>query len=276
MKRALWSAEALLIASATALIAASYGLVRLGYGLVVPDAQATLGLTSAAAGMVGSLGSLSYCVALLAGIGAVLEHPTRVVIASGLCGVIGSLGIALAPTAGLFGAAAVLASASAGLASPATMHLVAERVAARRQGQAQGVVNAGTGRVCSPPEPSLCSSPRSGERRGRPSPCSRPWRRGHRMGGSAGATLRPRAGDLGSAPWSAPWRDPRLYPSTWRPDCSAWAAPRCDLRPDPPGIGVGPEPGGIDDRLDGARCRRAGVRADGAGYRRGGPSAPPG
>jgi predicted MFS family arabinose efflux permease len=213
MKRSLWSAETLLTASSTALIAAAYGLVRLGYGLVLPDAQATLGLTSAAAGLVGSLGSLAYCVALLAGIGTVLAHPARVVVASGLCGAIGSLGIALAPTAGLFGCAAVLASASAGLASPATMHLIAERVAPGRRGQAQGVVNAGTGpgllcagalAVLLAPQwraawatiavltaLAAVATVWAARRAARPSaPGSRP----------------------GSASWSAPWRDRRLYP----------------------------------------------------------------
>lgn len=144
MKRSLQSSS-ILVGSSMALVAASYGVVRYGYGLALPDAQADLGVTDRAGGVIGSLGSLCYCAAMLLGIALAARRPRLVVALSGTTGTLGSLGVAFAPTPAAFAVAAVTASAAAGLASPATMQLVTTHLAPHARPVAQGVVNGGTG-----------------------------------------------------------------------------------------------------------------------------------
>ncbi|MDR6174151.1 putative MFS family arabinose efflux permease [Nocardioides zeae] len=127
-----------------ALVASTYGLVRLAYGLFLPDVQADLALGDRAAGYVSSGASLAYCVGALAGLVAD-RRPRTVLTAAVLTGGVGATGMALAPGAGTFAVAAVLASSSAGLASPALVAIVDRQVAADRRERAQAVVNSGTG-----------------------------------------------------------------------------------------------------------------------------------
>lgn len=134
----------LLVVTGLAFIASTYGLVRLAYGLFLPDVQADLGLGDRAAGYVSSGASLAYCAGALAGLTAD-RRPRTVLTAAALTGVVGAGGMALAPGAGTFAAAAVLASSSAGLASPALVAIVDRHVAADRRARAQAVVNSGTG-----------------------------------------------------------------------------------------------------------------------------------
>lgn len=134
----------MLVAAGLALVASTYGLVRLAYGLFLPDVQADLALGDRAAGYVSSGASLTYCVGALAGLVAD-RRPRTVLTAAVLTGVVGATGMALAPGAGTFAVAAVLASSSAGLASPALVAIVDRQVAADRRERGQAVVNSGTG-----------------------------------------------------------------------------------------------------------------------------------
>lgn len=134
----------MLVVAGLAFIASTYGLVRLAYGLFLPDVQADLGLGDRAAGYVSSGASLAYCAGAIVGLVAD-RRPRTVLVAAALTGVVGATGMALAPGAGAFAAAAVLASSSAGLASPALVAIVDRRVAVDRRARAQAVVNSGTG-----------------------------------------------------------------------------------------------------------------------------------
>lgn len=134
-----------LVASGTALIAATYGLVRLAYGLFLPDVQRSLSLGDGPAGLIAAGSSLVYCVGALVGF---LLAPTRprttVALASASAG-LGVAGMATSATSAVFGVTAVVASAGAGLASPALVRLVQRDLPAGRADGAQAVVNSGTG-----------------------------------------------------------------------------------------------------------------------------------
>ncbi|MBF4581770.1 MFS transporter [Curtobacterium sp. VKM Ac-2865] len=134
-----------LVVVGTALIAVTYGLVRLAYGLVLPDVQADLGLSASTAGGIASGASLLYCVGAVVGFVQAARHPRALVVAATLTAAVGSVGMALAPDAGVFGAAAVLGSAGAGLASPALVQVVMRNVAQAGVSRAQTIVNSGTG-----------------------------------------------------------------------------------------------------------------------------------
>lgn len=147
MKRSFsnWAHPTTLVVAGTALIAVTYGLVRLAYGLVLPDVQADLGLSASAAGGIASGASLLYCVGAVVGFVQAARHPRALVVAAALTAAVGSVGMALAPGAGVFGAAAVVGSAGAGLASPALVQVVTRNVAPAGVSRAQTIVNSGTG-----------------------------------------------------------------------------------------------------------------------------------
>ncbi len=145
MKRSFLLRQRVLVASGLGLIAATYGLVRLAYGLFLPDVQRDLGLSSGAAGWISSGASVLYCVGALVGFVLAARVPRALVLAAALVAGAGALGMAGAPGTTVFGAASVLGSAGAGLASPTLVRLVAEQVPDAVQGRAQSIVNAGTG-----------------------------------------------------------------------------------------------------------------------------------
>lgn len=131
--------------SGLGLIAATYGLVRLAYGLFLPDVQRDLGLRADAAGWVSSGASALYCVGAVAGFLLAARMPRVLVAVATLVAGAGAIAMATAGGATAFGVSAVVASAGAGLASPALVRIVAARVPQALQGRAQAIVNAGTG-----------------------------------------------------------------------------------------------------------------------------------
>ncbi len=131
--------------SGLGLIAATYGLVRLAYGLFLPDVQRDLGLRSDAAGWVSSGASAMYCVGAVAGFLLAARMPRALVAVSTLVAGVGAIAMAAAGGSLAFGISAVVASAGAGLASPALVRIVAEQVPSALLGRAQAIVNAGTG-----------------------------------------------------------------------------------------------------------------------------------
>lgn len=126
-------------------MAATYGLVRLAAGLYLPDVQADLGLGTAAAGLVSSGASVVYCVGALLSLVLAGRHARALVVASAATAGGGALGMALAPDVVTFAALAVLASAGAGLASPAMVALLQQDPTTSERPAAQSAVNSGTG-----------------------------------------------------------------------------------------------------------------------------------
>jgi predicted MFS family arabinose efflux permease len=137
--------DGMLLAAGTSFIAMTYGLVRMAYGLFLPDVQAELSFDAAAAGLISSGASLSYCVGALIGLLAGAAHPRRLVIGAALCAGIGSAGMAAAMQPSVFAPFAILSSTGAGLASPALVSIIGRNVARRDNDRAQSIVNAGTG-----------------------------------------------------------------------------------------------------------------------------------
>ncbi|QWS33736.1 MFS transporter [Curtobacterium aetherium] len=134
-----------LVASGTALVAATYGLVRLAYGLFLPDVERSLSLDAGPAGWIASGSSVVYCAgALLGFVLAPVRPRTTVVLAAATAG-LGVAAAAASPSASWFAVATVVASAGAGLASPALVRLVQRDLPAERVDRAQAVVNSGTG-----------------------------------------------------------------------------------------------------------------------------------
>ncbi|MFS0731551.1 MFS transporter [Curtobacterium sp. 1P10AnD] len=158
MKRSFSLRTVAFTVSGTALIAVTYGLVRLAYGLFLPDVQRDLDLAAAAAGWVSAGASGCYCIGALAGFLLARAHARSLVVAAALAAATGALGMAASPGTGVFAIAAVVGSASAGLASPALVRLVGERTSRvddhrdddhradeHRAARLQAAVNAGTG-----------------------------------------------------------------------------------------------------------------------------------
>lgn len=139
------SRSAGVVLAGTALVAATYGLVRLAYGLFLPGVQADLGLTTAAAGLTSAGASVVFCLGALTGFALAGRHPRPLVVASATSAAVGAAGMALAPSAAVFSTFSVLASAGAGLASPALVTVVRRGARAEAQHRAQAVVNSGTG-----------------------------------------------------------------------------------------------------------------------------------
>ncbi|GMA29548.1 hypothetical protein GCM10025874_28010 [Arenivirga flava] len=131
--------------ASSALVAATYGLVRLAWGLHLPDMQDELRFDAGAAGAISSAASIAYCVGALAGFLLASRRARTLVLLAGATGAFGSIGMALAASTSALAPAAVLASAAAGLASPALVRIVQRGMRSSAVDRAQAVVNAGTG-----------------------------------------------------------------------------------------------------------------------------------
>ncbi|MFS0714311.1 MFS transporter [Microbacterium sp. 2P01SA-2] len=145
MKRSFSFGRWALVAAGVALIAATYGLVRLAFGLHLPDMSADLGVDTATAGLVSAAGSIVYAIAAVVGFFAAERHPRVLVVTATLTAGGGAVGIAAATDVATFGPAAAIASAGAGLASPALVRLVASTFTDDKSRTPQAIVNAGTG-----------------------------------------------------------------------------------------------------------------------------------
>ncbi|WP_130013483.1 MFS transporter [Serinicoccus sediminis] len=133
-----------LVAAGVALIASTYGMARFGVGLMHPQmVQARPGLDGALRAA-GTAQFASYCLAVLVGGRLAATRPRGVVVAAGLSAGVGALGLVLAHSVPAFTAAAFLAGAGAGLASPALVPLLDRAVPTRQAGLSQAAVNSGT------------------------------------------------------------------------------------------------------------------------------------
>lgn len=132
------------VLSGMALIAATYGLARFGYGLFLPRLEETFALGPAVAGVVQAGSFIAYSVSALIA-SRMGTRPRAVVATAGLTATVGSLGVALAPGAGVLAVSVVVAGAGAGFATPGLVAVVERNVAAERAETAQTIVNAGTG-----------------------------------------------------------------------------------------------------------------------------------
>jgi predicted MFS family arabinose efflux permease len=133
-----------LVVAGVVLIAATYGMARFGVGLLHPQMAAARPGLDGALGPAGTAQFLSYCLAVVVAGRLVRTRARAVVLAAGLSAGVGALGLMLAHTPLTFTAAAFVAGAGAGLASPALVPVLDRAVPTRRSGLTQTAVNSGT------------------------------------------------------------------------------------------------------------------------------------
>lgn len=130
----------------TAMIAITFGLARYGYGLLLPDMKAELGIGPSAAGLISSLGYVSYLVANAAVVPLTSRRGARVAVAAAAaCAVFGMAVIAAAGSAWAVTLGVTIAGAAAGLAFPPYAEIVDRHVAPPRRAVVWSTISSGTG-----------------------------------------------------------------------------------------------------------------------------------
>ncbi len=136
----------LLVPAGVGMIAVSFGLARYGFGLLLPDMRATLGITPATAGLVGSSAYVSYLLANALVVALTVRTGPRVplLLATGTA-VGGMVTIAGADDAIGLALGVLMAGASAGFAFPPYADVVASAVPERRRSSSWATISSGTG-----------------------------------------------------------------------------------------------------------------------------------
>lgn len=125
--------------------AVAYGPARVGYGLFVPDFRQGFGLSTAAAGLIGSGLQAGYLLALAATALLVARlGPRTLVAAGGASAVLGMLLVALSPAVAVLTLGVVLAGMSAGFSWSPYNDLAEETVTERSRGRVLSAVSTGT------------------------------------------------------------------------------------------------------------------------------------
>jgi predicted MFS family arabinose efflux permease len=130
----------------TAMIAVTFGLARYGYGLLLPDMKADLGIGPSTAGLISSLGYLTYLVANAAVVPLASRLGERVAIAFAAASA--ALGMAVIAVAGSAWAVAIgvlIAGTAAGMAFPPYADIVDRHVDAPRRAVVWSTISSGTG-----------------------------------------------------------------------------------------------------------------------------------
>ncbi|MFC5731582.1 MULTISPECIES: MFS transporter [Nocardioides] len=130
----------------TAMIALTFGLARYGYGLLLPDMKDDIGIGPSAAGLISSVGYLSYLVANAAVVPLVSRRGSRVALAGAAASA--ALGMAMIAVAGsvwVVAAGVLVAGAAAGMAFPPYADIVNSHVSVRRRDVVWSTISSGTG-----------------------------------------------------------------------------------------------------------------------------------
>ncbi len=125
--------------------AIAYGPARVGYGLFVPDFREDFGLSTGAAGLIGSGLQAGYLLALLVTALLVARLGPRILVAvGGASAVLGMLLVALSPVAVVLALGVVLAGMSAGFSWSPYNDLAEESVPERSRARVLSAVSTGT------------------------------------------------------------------------------------------------------------------------------------
>ncbi|GAK05946.1 hypothetical protein JCM19037_4485 [Geomicrobium sp. JCM 19037] len=128
-----------------AMIAVTYAFARLSFGMFLPDISNTLGLDASDGGLVGSIGYISYSIALFFSSFAIHRFGfKRVNQIAGLTAVVGLVGMATATSLLHLGAGVFIAGLGSGLASPALSQMAYQTFTRTRVDQANTWINSGT------------------------------------------------------------------------------------------------------------------------------------
>ncbi|GEL68106.1 MFS transporter [Marinilactibacillus psychrotolerans] len=134
-----------LIAPGAAMIAVNYAFARFSYGLFLPYISDSLNLSESEAGLIGTLGYISYSIALIcSNIFIDKFGPLKVTQLAGLSAVIGLLGIALSANYFLLGVSMFTAGLGSGWSSPAFSKLVDRSFPEDQKDQGNSWINSGT------------------------------------------------------------------------------------------------------------------------------------
>jgi predicted MFS family arabinose efflux permease len=135
-----------LVAAGAAVVGISFGLARYGYGLLLPDLRATLDLSSATLGVIGSGSIAAYLLATVAaGALAARAGARSLVVAGGALAVAGMAIVAAAESAIVLGTGILVAGAASGLVFPPFADAVQQRLAPRAQARGMAIISSGTG-----------------------------------------------------------------------------------------------------------------------------------
>lgn len=130
----------------TAMIALTFGLARYGYGLLLPDMKADIGIGPSAAGLISSLGYVSYLVANAAVVPLASRHGSRVAVALAAgSAAVGMAAIAVADSAWLVAVGVAVAGVAAGMAFPPYADIVDRYVDDSRRVVVWSTISSGTG-----------------------------------------------------------------------------------------------------------------------------------
>jgi predicted MFS family arabinose efflux permease len=130
----------------TAMIAVTFGLARYGYGLLLPDMKAEVGIGPSTAGLISSLGYVSYLVANSAVVPLTSRRGARVAVAGAAASA--AVGMAVIAVAGSVWAVLLgvtIAGAAAGMAFPPYADIVDRHVDAPRRAVVWSTISSGTG-----------------------------------------------------------------------------------------------------------------------------------
>ncbi|WP_408899437.1 MFS transporter [Nocardioides sp. R1-1] len=130
----------------TAMIAITFGLARYGYGLLLPDMKAELGIGPSAAGLISSLGYVSYLLANAGVVPLTSWRGARVAVAAAASAAASGMAVvALAGSAWAVALGVTIAGAAAGMAFPPYADIVDRHVAPPRRAVVWSTISSGTG-----------------------------------------------------------------------------------------------------------------------------------
>lgn len=139
-------ATAAVVVPGTAMIAVTFGLARYGYGLLLPEMKADVGIGPSTAGLISSLGYLSYLVANAAVVPLASRLGARVAVAGAAASAaLGMAVITVADSSWAVATGVLVAGTAAGMAFPPYADIVDRHVDAPRRAVVWSTISSGTG-----------------------------------------------------------------------------------------------------------------------------------
>ena len=127
-------------------VGVAYGMARYGFGLLAPDIRAEFGLSSGTLGLLAAASYVAYLITCVAAGGLTGRlGPRAMVVAGGLCAVVGMAVAGLARSPATLFAGLLVAGASAGLVFPPFSAVAARTIDSARRPRLLAAVSSGTG-----------------------------------------------------------------------------------------------------------------------------------
>ena len=128
-----------------AVVGVAFGMARYAYGLTLPDVRSEFGLSELLLGLIASGTFVGYLVGLVSAPRlSARRGPRAPTTVGGVCGVVGAVTVALAPSPGILAAAAVLSGSAAGWVWAPYSDIVTRVAARRHQPTLLAVITTGT------------------------------------------------------------------------------------------------------------------------------------